>query len=229
MRTSAACVLLGLMMCVVGCSNQKSWVYAPNSYPSGQAADTRTAVILPFDDGRHNMNSNKIFLSWIPLMPVGWADFDVPEGQMMHLNSGLWVNYKPTEDFAKALAQELTAAQVFKESYFDFRKTNADFAITGKIVSTKYHGSMYTYCLSVYGSILWLIGLPATTTANELQVELTCTDTKTGQTILTRSYEAPRESHTSWIYGLHNDFEYPNMLQGVYKNFVVDLRAALHR
>ena len=56
----------------------------------------------------------------IPLMPFGWQTLDVPEGQQMHIFSGMWTNYKPSEDYPKALAEELTNANIFDEAYFDF-------------------------------------------------------------------------------------------------------------
>jgi len=63
------------------------------------------AVVLPFEDLRTNENNNYWAMYMIPLMPFGWSNYSAPEGAQMHMNSGLWVNYKPTEDYPKALAQ----------------------------------------------------------------------------------------------------------------------------
>jgi hypothetical protein len=87
----------------------------------------------------------------IPLFPFGWQDFKVPEGSQTHMTSGLWINYKPTEDFAKALATELQNARVFQEAYFDFGRGNADIIVHGKILGTQYSGKAISYGLSAFG------------------------------------------------------------------------------
>ena len=199
-------------------------MYRPNTYPDSRARGSKTAVVLPFKDTRENINKNRILVYMIPGIPgFGWANYDVPEGQAMHMNSGLWVNYKPSEDYAKALAQELEEAKVFKEAYFDFKKGDSDYVIKGTILSTKYKGTLISYGLSVYGPLLWLVGFPAGTVSNELSLALSCVDAKTDDVLSTKTYTAPKYGKTSWIYVLPNDFNYPTMLRDLYKTFVEDL------
>jgi hypothetical protein len=219
-----------LMLAVSGCTTQKSWVYQPNAYAvagSGMPLSTKEVVILPFDDARENLNENRLGFAYIPLFPYGWCDFRVPEGEAQHVGSGLWVNYRPTEDFPKALAQELMAAGVFKEAYFDFKKGTADWVIRGKILNTHYEGTSISYCLSVYGGYLWFLGFPCGTVANELEVEIALGDAKTGTRLFSKSYAAQPYSAVAWIYDMPNDFNYPEMLQEAYKAFVKDLKKAL--
>ena len=211
-------------MFISGCASQKAWVYKPNTYSQSYVFSEKTAVILPFSDQREDINKNRILVYMIPLMPFGWADYNAPEGAQMHLNSGIWINYKPTEDFAKALAQELEEANIFKESYFDFKKGSGDISIKGKIINTKYSGTLISYGLSVYGPLLWLVGLPSGTVNNELSIELSCTDIKTNKLLFSKTYLAPRYSKVSWIYNLPNDFNYSSMLKGLYKQFLLDLK-----
>jgi len=209
---------------ISGCMSQKAWVYKPNSYEQASVIADKSVVVLPFADQREDVNKNRIMLYLIPLMPFGWADYSVPEGAQMHLNSGLWTNYKPTEDFAKALAQELEHAHIFKEAYFDFNKKDSDLAIKGEIINTRYSGKIITYGLSVYGPLLWFIGLPVGTVNNELAIELSCTDTRTNKLLFSKSYSVPNYSKVSWLYYLPNDFNYSSMLQDLYKQFILDLR-----
>lgn len=215
--------LVIFLVLISGCASQRSWVYRPNIYCQGPTICSKTAVVLPFIDERKNINKNRIALNLIPLMPFGWADYNIPEGQQMHLCSGIWMNYKPTEDFAKALAQELENAHVFSDTYFDFRKRDSDIVIKGEILSTKYKEKMITYGLSVYGPLLWLIGLPSGTASNELSLRLTCLDENSNRILFSREYSAPRYSKVSWIYAVKNDFNYPTMLKDIYAHFVLDL------
>ena len=212
-------------MFISGCTSQKAWVYKPNTYYTQSSVfSEKTAVITPFFDQRDDINKNRLPLYLIPLMPFGWADYNAPEGAQMHLNSGIWINYKPTEDFPKALAQELKNANIFKEAYFDFKKGNSDIIIQGKIINTKYSGKLISYGLSVYGPLLWLVGFPTGSINNELSIELSCTDTRTNRLLFSKTYLAPKYSKISWIYNLPNDFNYSVMLKDLYKQFLLDLK-----
>jgi hypothetical protein len=119
--------LLALGLFTIGCADQKAWVYRPNEYQQTRmnVAPQKVAVVLPFDDQREDTNHNRIPLCMIPLMPFGWADCSAPEGATAHVTSGLWVNYKPTEDYEKALAQELTQTGQYKQAYFSFNNQGA--------------------------------------------------------------------------------------------------------
>jgi len=110
---SAGILVLAL---VYGCATQHAWVYAPTLQRLPGRARPERAVVLPFRDARQNVNSNRLALYLIPLFPFGWADFEVPEGMQGHVTSGLWTNYKPTEDYPKALAEELQNAGLFREA-----------------------------------------------------------------------------------------------------------------
>jgi hypothetical protein len=225
MQSRAAVVtvtLLGTVL-VAGCATQRSWVYKPNSYASPAAARIRRVVVLPFRDARGNENKNRLAFYLIPLFPYGWVDYGAPEGASAHITSALWVNYKPTEDFPKALADELRASGLFREAYFDFKEGDADLAIQGTIVSTRYQGKVIGYGVSFFAGYLWLLGAPVSTASNDLDVELSCIDTKTSEVFFTKRYAAPQYSATSWIYTMKNDFNYPDMLAGVYRQFTADL------
>lgn len=216
-------IMLAVLLCS-GCATQKSWVYSPNSYEGTRTSKEKTAVILPFKDGRANINSNKILLYLIPLFPFGSADYDIPEGAQMHVNSGLWTNYKPTEDFSKALSEELSNAKLFKEAYFDYKKGTGDIIISGTIISTRYIGKIISYGLSVYGPLLWFFGLPASSVNNDLSIELSCIDAKTDKLLFTKTYTANPYSSIGWIYSLPSDFNYPIMLKNIYRQFVEDIK-----
>src|SRR5262245_42713754 len=175
-----------LVVLASGCATERSWVYKANAYGAPPATNTQKVVVLPFQDARNNINSNMVLMYLIPLMPFGWADYEVPEGASMHITSALWTNYKPTEDYPKALAEELRSAGLFGESYFDFKEGDADLAVRGTIQNTKYSGKVFSYGLSAYGPLLWFIGLPAATASNQLEIELACDDRTAGRRLLSK-------------------------------------------
>ena len=210
-----------------GCANQRTWVYHANTYaPTGKNTG-KTIAALAYEDGRENKNSNKMGLYMIPLMPFGWQDLGSPEGVQMHMTSGMWMNYKPTEDYPKALAEDLRATGLFADAFFDYRRSVTDYAVKGKINSSKYHGRVISYGLSVYGPLLWLIGFPAGTAKNELSLDLSLVDSKTDKVLFSKTYTATPRSHVYFVYWMGEDFNYPEMLAEINKQFCTDVQPVL--
>jgi len=218
-------VLLAGLFCMLmtGCASQKAWVYDSNDYDFQPKLTDKKIVVLPFKDKRDGENKNNILMYMIPLMPFGPMDMSAPEGSQMHVNTGLWTNYKPAEDYAKALAEELDGTGLFKESYFDYKAGDADYVIKGELLSTRYKGKLLTYGLSVYGPMLWFVGLPASTVTTELGVELSLVNATTDQVVFSRKYDATPIQKMSFLFKLHNDFTYAEMLKEVYWKFCNDL------
>lgn len=163
----------------------------------------------------------------IPLVPWAPQNLNCPEGISQHANSGFWVNYKPTEDFPKALAEDLRNTRLFSDVFFDFRRDSGDYAVKGKIISTKYVGRIISYRLRIYGPDLWFFGFPATWTQNELSLELTLLDAKTEKNLFSKIYTATPRSSCSWIYYMKSDFNYAEMLAEVNKEFCADIQPIL--
>ena len=220
-------VVLALLM--MRCSSQKSWVYRPNSYGVESNQVQKSVVVTPFKDSRENVNKDMVRMYYIPLVPFGWQRFDIPEGSMAHTNSGMWANYAPKDDFAKALVQELQEARVVKEVFFDYKKGNSDLQIKGEILNTKYNGKILTYGLSIYGGVLWYIGAPMSIISNELSIELSIIDSKTDKILFSKTYIAPKYKKTSWVYFVKSDFNYSEMLKGLYNQFVEDFKNSFSR
>lgn len=207
----------------VSCSTQKAWVYSPNSWTKEKSID-KSVVVKTFNDKRLNKNSNLQGLFWVPAVPFGWFKLNIPEASTTHTTSGMWLNYNPKEDYAKALVEELNAAAVFKEASFDDRITNSDYYFEGKIISTLYKSKEFSYCASFAGIYIWLIGAPACSVSNELSIEITCYKTSDNSVLFQKTYTATKYKKIGWIYSLPNDFAYPDLLKEVYQNLIQDLR-----
>jgi hypothetical protein len=221
-----ALVCLAVALCS-GCANQKAWVYRSNTYPAATASTNKKVAVLPFEDARENKNQNYWGVYLIPLAPYGSQNFDAPEGESTHIASGMWLNFKPTEDFPKALAEDLRNTHLFADAFFDYRQDSGDYVVKGKIISTKYVGRLISYGLSVYGPDLWLIGFPACWTRNDLSLELSLVDSKNDKVLFSKTYTATPRQGCAWIYDLKNDFNYSEMLAELNKQFCTEIQPAL--
>jgi hypothetical protein len=218
----AACVLVGV---ATGCASTRSWTYRPEAPVDRQPIIDRTVVVLPVEDLRTNENTDLMALYLIPLMPFGWQTFDTPEGPDRHLTSRTW-NFRPSEDIAKAIAQDLQNLGLFKESFFGFRSSDADLVLRSQLHSTRYESRLISYCLSVYGPLLWFIGFPSGTYSNELRLELRLEDRRTGELYWAGGVDEI-EGSVVWFYALDADFNYDSLLKRGLRLAFADLSSEL--
>jgi hypothetical protein len=224
-RRIATFLVLGVV--ASSCSRQRVWTYQANEYAPATASAGK-AVVLPYRDARPGENSNMIAMYLVPLLPYGWTTQEIPESKPDHLTSTYWNDYKPVDDYPKALVQDLRNAGIFSDASFASAVGNADYVINGTIYSTEYSGKLLSYGLSGWGPFLWLFGAPAASTSNTLSVELTCTDRRSGRQILTKRYTPPPYDTTSFLYVSESDFNYAEMLASINKEFAQDLRTAMN-
>lgn len=144
----------------------------------------------------------------------------------MHLISGLW-QFKPTEDIAKAFASELNARRVFREAFYTFRESEGELVLRGTLTSTKYDGKLISYCLSAYGPLLWLFGLPAGTVKNDLVFSLRLEEQASKKLIWEKTYSVEHDHGAFWIYAMPEDFFYDKMLKGLVPGILTDLEQAI--
>ena len=222
---SAVLSLIVASILVSGCANQKAWVYQAEPRISGTPILNKSVAVPPLVDQRENSNTNAALVYLIPLMPVGWQSLNTPEAVHGHMNSGLWL-FKPTEDFAKAIAEELNNSSMFKEAFFTHRESEGELAIRGKVLSTKYDGYLFSYGLSVYGPLLWFFFFPATYVSNDLGLQLQLVDMKTQQVLWEESYKK-EDGHVSIIYNLQPDFMYDTFLKDIMKEAIPSMKSEL--
>lgn len=211
-----------------GCSSQRSWKYSIDSYPTDRKPLlSKSVAVTPFRDSRPDKNENALLLPIIPLVPFGWADYSIPEASNAKLASFPDWKFKPTEDFAKAAAEEMNASGLFKEAFFTFHASEGDVLLRGDIKSTHYWGKNITYGLSFYAPGVWFLGLPQGTIHNELEVEFTLVDQATGTSLWHKSYNMAYHKSPFWIYDIPSDFDYHNLFKSMMRDVVKSLESAL--
>ena len=167
-------ILVGLLF--TSCGTTAKFVYPSGEDPATRSvrASDATIAVLPFKDERSADNSNGFFLYAIPLMPFGTMNYKRPDAARRYI-SILEYDCTPNEDLAKAAAAELERQGLCKRAFFSFGGGDADvadFVLHGAIRDMEYNGRVMSYGLSVFGPLLWFIGLPAGISDNSLLVDI---------------------------------------------------------
>ncbi|MFZ2170942.1 MAG: hypothetical protein WAW61_15055 [Methylococcaceae bacterium] len=206
-----------------GCATQKQWQYTSEQESVNQIRINKSVSVPPLLDNRLSENHNMIGMYLIPLMPFGWQELNVPEGFQGHITSAAWL-WKPNEDIAKSVAEELNKSHLFKEVFFTNKASDGDIVLEGAIKSTKYNGKILSYGLSIEGPLLWFIGFPSGTFNNELILNFKLKDKKNNAVLWEKDYKQSI-SNTSWIYHMPSDFEYSSMLKTILLQVIKDIQS----
>jgi hypothetical protein len=199
-----------LILAFGSCTHDAAWVY-------------KKVALLPFFDKRSLKNKDALWLASVPLAPYGYQNLRRPETLPHHINSDLWLNYNPAEDFARALMDELEAAKIFKSVFFASTPQESNYYIEGIIINTNYRGRRLSYGLGILSPALWHFGFPASYISNDLQIKLSLIETKTKKVIFSKNYKANNYSEIGWLYKLPNDLHYFEMLAILYQQFTQDI------
>lgn len=224
-RLPVSILLVTVVTLASGCASQKSWSYHSEPQGTSPMIVNKSVAVPAFTDARVNENKNMLMMCEIPLVPFGWAEYQTPEGAQMHLTSALWL-WRPTEDFAKAAAEELNASRIFKEAFFTSRASEGDLIFQGNINSTRYGASMYTYLLGFEGPLFWIFCLPVGKARNTLDVSFVLKDPKSEKVLWEKTYQREKGG-MSILYNLRPDFYYPDLLKEIMLEAVGDLRTAV--
>ena len=206
-----------------GCATQRVWSYKANPYVKTEPLVNKSVAVPPLADNRKNENTNLVGLMYIPIMPYGWMDLNTPEGGQIHLNSGMWL-FKPPEDLAKAVAEEINNSGIFKEAFFTNRASEGELILKGNLLSTFYNGKLISYCISFAGVYLWFIGFPAGTYENDLEISFELVEGSTGKVLWNGTYKKDF-SKTFWIYAPGADFRYDELLKDIMKDAIQSIRS----
>lgn len=223
------CVFCGLII-LPGCGTTARFVYPSKMIDLVQISekpvyDLKIAV-QPFDDYRSDRNSSGTFWMYlVPLWPFGWVDYERPDDAAAFVSIASF-DFTPSEDLAKAAAVSLRRSNLFEDAFFTYggEKSSADLLLEGKIISTRYYGSIFGYGIPFEGPILWVFGAPAGTSLNRLALEFSLSRIKDRKKIW--QYAFDREDWmVQWIYARFGyDVKlYAKLMQQAMNEAIIDL------
>jgi hypothetical protein len=197
-------------------NNKSCWPNEPNTYKQPLRVIDKTAAVLPFGAESRPLfplSPNDVFLGLIPGVLFVSGEYEPDFG--------------PQFSFALALTTELQVANVFRDVSFNDTTGNSDFIVSGTVLDVARKETIFMYGVSVLAAPLWFI-LPMGSFSNDLSVQITCTDVKTGNLIFSKVYTGPEYHEVIWLYFIKpKKCNYGEMIQGIYKQFVEELRAKL--
>lgn len=154
-------MLLVTILFMSGCaSSMQNWKYTSNEKQYTKPISNLTLAVPNLQDKRKNKNSQNAMLALLPLVPYGSVNIQVPDGAQI----------KPTEDFSKAIAEEISNASIFKETIYTNKLSDSDLFLEGTLYSSKLKDTVTFYGLSLPGDLLWLIGAPTGKATNKIIV-----------------------------------------------------------
>jgi len=197
-----------------GCVSNAGWQYEPGP---AQVSTTRAPVsvgVLQFQDQRAAENSTYFWLCLIPLVPYCTADYHRLESANGFVTAGTY-NFRPSEDLAKATADELRQTSLFRDVFVTDRATDpgAQLLLRGSIISTDWNGSRYSYLVGPYTGLFYLLGLPVGSVQDTLKLNLELVDPATSQILWSQAIDQDYAKTEGLYYNFGEDFGYPAMFR----------------
>lgn len=150
-----------------GCASDKTgWSYSAEPLAVGAPVAEVDLAVPKFADRRDGEDRGSLLLSMVPLVPYADAEHVRPE------ESWPADDFMPQVDLARALAEEIESARLFRNVALDGTAPPAAYVLEGAITSTHLRVREVLYGASVYGIWAWMFGAPAGMTWNELRVDL---------------------------------------------------------
>lgn len=144
-----------------GCATSgESWKYTSEPKNYVKPISTMTLRVPTLRDERKNRQSQNVMLSLLPLVPYGSITNQVPDGALV----------KPTEDFSKAITEEIANASIFKDTFYSNSETKGDLFLEGTLYTSKIKDTLTFYGLSLPGDLLWLVGAPTGKATNKITI-----------------------------------------------------------
>ncbi|MCJ7546193.1 MAG: PEGA domain-containing protein [Deltaproteobacteria bacterium] len=220
-------IVLGIaaLLIMTGCASQRVWTYTADPSVKTEPLVNKSVAVTPLADKRENVNHSMIGLMYIPVMPFGWMTLNTPEGGQQHITSGLWL-FRPAEDIAKGIAEEINNSGIFKEAFFTNRASEGELNLRGNLTSTYYHGKLFSYCISSYGVYLWLIGFPAGSYKNNLEISFELVESSSGKILWSETYKKDF-GKVFWMYAPGADFRYDQLLKDIMRDAIQSLKRDL--
>src|SRR5438105_2350374 len=149
------------MLALSGCVSNAGWIYRANPAERAPVSLPLTLAINEFQDVRAEENKTYFFWCMIPAVPYCTAHYHRPDTANQFNTVGTY-SFRPSEDLARASADEIRQTGLFREVYVSQRASppEAQLILRGTIENTDWNGIHYTYGLGGDGQALWLLGAP---------------------------------------------------------------------
>lgn len=217
-------LLVFLFFFLSACAPVQGWKYTsePKIY---KKQDSNLTVVIPsLRDERINENGEKAsaLLALIPFVPYSTlSEFNIPE-------SSPYLQFRPIEDFPKAITEELSNASIFKEVYYSDRTKEADLILVGTLKESRLKKSWTFYGLSLPGDLLWLFGAPVGWTNNDITIEFKLMDQEY-KTLFEKTYSANIEFNNGYWTNPHEIFRFEEGLKKISLELIEDIKMIVKR
>ena len=216
--------LLMTLVLLNACANVEPFSYQADPKQYRKEELSVKMVVPPYQDTRLKDNKqNGLCLFGLMVLPVivpycSVAEFNRPEYNRFGVQL-----VKVNEEFAKATAEEIENASLFKSSAFSFDKNDGDLILVGNVKKMLYEDVGTYYGLTVYGgAVLGLFGAPLDYIYRTLEIEYKLV-TPSYDVLFEKQYTAKSKTHIGF-YTMHFAFEYDNLLKQINLNLVRDLK-----
>ena len=198
-------------------------------YVSESSPVDATVAVLPFRDSRPMTNQSMGFLLYaLPGSPMGFVTYERPGAAAM-FNTIAEFDFDVEEDLGRAAVRSLEESGVVRRVYYtdggDTRE--ADYVLRGVALSSRYDGKVFSYFLSVFGPMLWIVGFPAGSSATTVDIELSLQD-KGGRELWSYAGSAKRSVIQGLYYNFGNDaLGFAQAMQDIMNGAAQDLEKSL--
>jgi len=200
------------------------WNYKPDPPVTRPPLLSNTVTAIPFADDRPSELFDHAGLWLVPLVLWNSAHADKVEESLPDKEK----QFSPLEDIPKAVAGEIHSKGIFKTVVFDPKNQDGDLVLKGRLTSTTYDETRFSYGLSLYCYLLYLLGLPIATTENELAFTLQIEEPQS-RSILWESqpYKASTRGLRGAYYGSRSGMWYDEMLKDLMPKILSDVEQAI--
>lgn len=214
--------LLAISLACSGCASWR-WSYVPDPPANRAPLLANTVAVPPFTDERPSELYDHTALMLIPLVLYYSVYADKVEERLPEKTS----QFNPLEDIPKALAVELQNRRFFKSAFFAQSDREGELVLRGKLTSTKFEETGYSYGVSLFLVYFYALGLPMATGWNELIFSLQLEEPQSHTVLWHKTYTAKDSGTRGAWYGPRNSLWYDAMLKKLMPTILSDLEAAM--
>jgi hypothetical protein len=203
---------------------------------------TKSVAVMPFMDqrgakyfdpsqaglasARPSGDHGSFFLALIPFMPFGYVEKEQPELSEDFVSLERF-HFDVQNDLAAAAFASLKSSNLFSEvkrAKTAAQAADADYIWRGSVTSTFYRGRIFTYGISVFSPILWVVGIPDGSSTNELGVKFELVDRASGNVVWEYNY-LNSDYLNHWLYArVGKDASlYPQLMKQAMNGALYDL------